>query len=92
MATQLGYGLESVRSWATQADIDEGVKTGVASDGLAEILKLEQENRELTRANEFLRRAASFFQAEPDRHHKWWSFLGTRIRTTLCKSENSAPG
>ena len=35
MATQLGYGPESVRAWVTQAGIDEGVKTGVASDGLA---------------------------------------------------------
>jgi transposase len=70
VATQLGYGPESVRAWATQADIDEGVKTGVASDGLAEIRKLEQENRELKRANEILRRAASFFGAELDRQHK----------------------
>ena len=70
VATQLGYGPESVRAWVTQADIDEGVKTGVASDGLAEIRKLEQENRELKRANEILRRAASFFGAELDRQHK----------------------
>ena len=70
VATQLGYGPESVRAWATQADIDEGVKTGVASDGLAEIRKLEQENRELKRANEILKRAASFFGAELDRQHK----------------------
>jgi len=54
----------------TQADIDEGVKTGVASDGLAEIRKLEQENRELKRANEILRRAARFFGVELDRQHK----------------------
>ena len=70
VATQLGYGPESVRAWVTPADIDEGVKTGVASDGLAEIRKLEQENRELKRANEILRRAASFFGAELDRQHK----------------------
>ena len=32
--------------------------------------ELEQENRELKRANEILKRAASFFGAELDRQHK----------------------
>jgi transposase-like protein len=34
------------------------------------IKDLEQENRELRRANEILKRAASFFGAELDRQHK----------------------
>ena len=37
VATQLGYGLESVRAWVTQADIDEGTREGVPSDSAAEI-------------------------------------------------------
>ena len=37
VALQLGYGVESVRSWVRQADIDDGVKPGVASDAAAEI-------------------------------------------------------
>ncbi|TQK76004.1 hypothetical protein FB389_0652 [Rarobacter incanus] len=32
--------------------------------------ELEQEVRELKRANEILKRAASFFGAELDRHHR----------------------
>jgi transposase-like protein len=28
VARQLGYGVESVRSWVTQADIEEGVTAG----------------------------------------------------------------
>ena len=36
----------------------------------ARIKELEQENRELKRANEILKRAASFFGAELDRQHK----------------------
>ena len=32
MAEQLGYGVESVRSWVPQADIDDGVKAGVTTD------------------------------------------------------------
>ncbi len=70
VALQLGYGVESVRSWMRPADIDDGLVGGVTSDGEAEIRRLEQENRELKRANEILKRAASFFGAELDRQHK----------------------
>jgi len=70
VALQLGYGVESVRSWVRQADIDDGVKPGVPSDSVAEIHRLEQELREMKRANEILKRAASFFGAELDRQHK----------------------
>jgi transposase len=31
VAGQLGYGVESVRSWVKQADIDEGVLPGVTA-------------------------------------------------------------
>ena len=70
VANQLGYGAESVRTWVKQADIDAGQVPGV-STGESERLKvLEQENRELRRTNEILRRAASFFAAELDRPSK----------------------
>ncbi len=70
VAAQLGYGIESVRSWVAQADIDDGHTPGVSSQDHARIKALEQENRELRRANEILKRAASFFGAELDRQHK----------------------
>jgi transposase len=70
VALQLGYGVESVKSWVRRADIDDGVKQGVPSDSAAEIRRLEQELREMKRANEILKRAASFFGAELDRQHK----------------------
>lgn len=70
VADQLGYGVESVRAWVRQADIDDGVKAGVTTDEQARIRQLEQENRELKRANEILKRAASFFGAELDRQHR----------------------
>ena len=41
MALQLGYGVESVRSWVRQADFDDDVKPGVASDAAAGIQRLE---------------------------------------------------
>ncbi len=70
VAEQLGYGVESVRSWVKQADIDEGAVPGVTSEESGRVRDLEQENRELRRANEILRRAASFFGAELDRQQR----------------------
>lgn len=69
VATQLGYGTESVRSWVRQVDIDQGHVAGVSTNDAAKMKALEQENRELKRANEILKRAASFFGAELDRQH-----------------------
>jgi transposase len=70
VARQLGYGVESVRAWVRQADIDDGYAPGMSTTESARIKELEQENRELKRANEILKRAASFFGAELDRQHK----------------------
>ena len=70
VAQQLGYGVESVRLWVRQADIDDGHTPGVSTGEAARIKALEQEVRELRRANEILKRAASFFGAELDRQHK----------------------
>ena len=70
VAKQLGYGVESVRLWVNQADIDDGRAPGVSTTEAARVRELEQEVRELKRANEILKRAASFFGAELDRQHK----------------------
>ena len=70
VAEQLGIGTESLRSWVRQAEIDDGVKPGVTSAEAARIAELEQENRELRRANSILRSASAFFAAELDRPQK----------------------
>lgn len=67
VAEQLGYGVESVRSWVKQADIDDGATAGTTTAEMERVKRLEQENRELRRANEILRRASAFFAAELDR-------------------------
>ena len=64
VASQLGYGVESVRMWVRQADIDDGVTPGVGTAEAQRVRQLEQENRELRRANEILTRAASVFGAD----------------------------
>lgn len=70
VASQLGYGTESVRLWVRQADVDEGHVPGISTSEAARMKALKQENRELKRANEILKRAASFFGAELDRQHR----------------------
>ena len=70
VASQLGYGVESVRMWVKQADIDDGHVAGVSTAEARRVGELEQEVRELRRANEILKRAASFFGAELDRQHR----------------------
>ncbi|MDX6620859.1 MAG: transposase [Gaiellales bacterium] len=70
VAEQLGYGVESVRSWVKQTDVDDGVRPRMTTSEAQRLKELEQENRELRRANEILRRAATFFGAELDRQQR----------------------
>jgi transposase-like protein len=70
IADQLGYGVESVRNWVRRADIDAGAKPGVTTVEAERVKALEQEVRELRRANEILKRASAFFAAELDRPHR----------------------
>lgn len=89
VALQLGYGVESVRMWVKQADVDDGHVAGVTTAEALRARELEQENRELRRANEILKRAASFFGAELDRRHRNWSRSSTPTRTTSSKVAGS---
>ncbi|WP_243400628.1 IS3 family transposase [Arthrobacter sp. Bz4] len=62
VASQLGYGTESVRAWVRQADVDDGQSPGVSTSEARRVRELEQENRELRRANGILKRAAKFLR------------------------------
>lgn len=70
VAEQTGIGVESLRAWVNQADIDDGAKPGTTTADAERIRALEQENRELRRANAILKSASSFFAAELDRPSK----------------------
>ena len=70
VAEQLGCGVESLRLWVKQAGVDAGELPGTTSADAERIRQLEQENRELRRANEILKRASAFFAAELDRPQK----------------------
>jgi transposase len=64
VARQLGIGTESLRSWVRQ--VDGGCRRGVPTAEQQRLVELERENRELRRANEILKAAASFFARELD--------------------------
>jgi len=66
VAGQLGIGVESRRLWVNQAEVDGGQRPGTTTADAARISELEQQNRELRRANEILRSAAVFFAGELD--------------------------
>src|SRR3954470_6135101 len=67
VARQLGFGVETVRKRVNQAEVDAGARAGTTSEDNAKIRRLEQEVRELRRANEILKSASAFFAAELDR-------------------------
>ena len=66
VAVQLGLGSETLRHWVKQAEIDNGQRPGITTKDQQRIVELERENRELRRANEILKTAASFFARELD--------------------------
>src|SRR4051812_39805722 len=70
VADQLGIGVESLRGWVKQAEIDAGVTPGTTSAEAARVKEPEQELKELRRANAILRSASAFFAAELDRPQK----------------------
>lgn len=71
VADQLGMHPETLRNWVRQAEVDGGVRPGTTTDEAKRLTELEQENRQLKRANEILRTASAFFAAaELDRKLK----------------------
>jgi transposase-like protein len=71
IAGKIGCTPQSLHRWVAQAERDNGKRTGVSTTERERLKALEQENRELKRANEILRTASAYFaQAELDRRRK----------------------
>jgi transposase len=64
---QLGINPQTLRGWATQAEVDAGARPGTSTSDAEKLARLERDNRELRRANAILRTASAFFAAELDR-------------------------
>lgn len=66
IAPKVGVSVESLRRWASQAQVDAGDQPGSTSAEKARIKELERENRDLREANEILKAASVFFAGELD--------------------------
>jgi transposase len=55
VGAQLGVSRETLRRWVTQAEIDDGARSGVTSAEVEEIRRLKAENRRLREANKSVR-------------------------------------
>jgi transposase len=66
---QLGVNVDTLRTWVTEAEVEQGRRPGTTKEDAARIRELEREVRELRRANEILKSATAFFAAELDRPH-----------------------
>ena len=66
VADRLGVNRETLRNWVRQAEVDGGKRPGTTTVDAQRLAELERENRELRRANEILKAAASFFARELD--------------------------
>ena len=56
-----GISEQSVNRWMRQADIDDGVRDGLTTAELSEIVQLRRDKRRLEMEVEILRRATAFF-------------------------------
>jgi transposase len=66
IAAKCGMTPETLRKWVRRAEVDAGARAGLTTDERKRLQELERENRELRRANEILKTAASFFARELD--------------------------
>ena len=67
LSKKLNVNHETLRQWVRRAETDAGQRPGLTTDERGRMKELERENKELRRANEILKAAASFFGAELDR-------------------------
>jgi transposase-like protein len=71
IAPKIGCAAVTLHEWVKRHEIDSGQRDGVTTAERERIKALEQENKELRKANEILRLASAFFaQAELDRLKK----------------------
>ena len=66
ISKKLNINHETLRIWVRRAETDAGARPGLTTDERAKMKDLEREVKELRRANEILKAAATFFARELD--------------------------
>jgi transposase len=66
VSARLGMSTETLRKWVRQAEIDDGQRPGLTSEGPAEVRELKRKCRELEQTVEILKAATGFFVRESD--------------------------
>lgn len=61
-AAKIGCTAETLHKWVRRAERDSGQRAGLTSGDRDRLKALEQENRELQRANDIFSKAAAFFR------------------------------
>jgi transposase len=67
ISTKLSINHETLRQWVRRAETDAGERPELTTDERTQLRELRREVKELRRANEILKSAATFFGAELDR-------------------------
>lgn len=60
VAKDFGIHVTTLYAWLKQADVEDGVRSGVTAGEQAELVVLRRRNRLLEQENEVLRRAAAY--------------------------------
>jgi len=68
---RVGVVPDTLRNWAKQVRVDQGLSPGTTTSDAQRIKDLEREVKELKRANEILLAASSFFARELDPRLPW---------------------
>jgi transposase len=66
IAQKFDMSSETLRKWVRRVEVDAGTRPGLTTAEQKRMRELERENRELRRANEILKTAATFFARELD--------------------------
>lgn len=64
VAKELGVSESGLRRWMTQADVEDGLASGVTRSESAELAVLKRRNRVLEQEVEILKRASAYFARE----------------------------